>query len=292
MEKFILSTDTCADRYKSDYNQNNIKYIEMKFIEESIIHSDNYNSEKEYANFYANLAKGIQYSTSGLNFAEVEEYFKSILENTNLDIVHISLSSGLSLTCGVVKSVAEQLNSVYKNKIYVVDSLSATCGENLVLETALNCRNNVLDAKTTVEICNDIVNHLDVSFFVSDMDCLKRGGRINGFSAMIGKLANIRPEIIFDEEGKLKVIAKHLGTKKALNSLFSKFKQNYSKELNSSVYIAYTDNKDLAMDLQNLIIAIAPAVKINLQQIGPVIGSHTGSSAIGLVFAGQKKRFK
>lgn len=53
-------------------------------------------------------------------------------------------------------------------------------------------------------------------FTVDDLNHLKRGGRISAVEAIVGTALNIKPILSVDGEGKLTVMAKVRGSRKAL----------------------------------------------------------------------------
>lgn len=290
MSQFLLSTDTTCDAFKSELKNNHIEYIPMSFICDGEIYQDDFDKPEDYLAFYQSIESGKLYTTTGLNHTEVKEYFTRLLDTYHQDIVHLSLSSGLSLTCGLVKQVAKELNETHTEKIYVVDSLSATIASKYLLEYLKQFRDEGMTAIEAYSKINDYVEHLDVSFFVSNLDCLRRGGRISGAAAMIGKVLSIRPMLEIDKEGKLQVIGKCMGDKKALKSMIDRFKERYDQKEHPPVFIAYANNEALKNELQSMLLAIDPTLKIISGYIGPVIGSHTGGQIVGMGYLSEKER--
>jgi DegV family protein with EDD domain len=260
----------------------------MPVISQSESFKDDFENEKEYNNFYAKIAKGEVFKTASLNSVELTEHFLSLLK-LEKDIIHFSISSGLSLTHSVAKEVADKLNAESKNKIYIVDTLSATQGQNLLVHYAIDLRDAGVFPHEAFDKISSAVNNLDVSFFVTDFDCLKRGGRIGGAQAVIGKLVGIRPILDFDKLGKLRVVQKVIGNKKALLALSSKL-EDYDEQMGLPIFIAHTGEMNLVEGLQAEITKLYPNAKVIKNYIGPTIGAHVGNNALGLVFLGKKER--
>lgn len=281
MNKFVLSTDTTCDAFKTELKSRGIEYIPMCFISDGEIHYDDFDKNEDYLGFYQSIDQGKMYNTTGLNHMEVEEYFTKLIDTYHQDIVHLCLSSGLSLTCGLVKQVANHFNEIHKEQIYVVDSLAATQASYYLLHFLQKYRDEGFSAVDAYSRINNDVEHLDVSFFVSNLDCLRRGGRISGAAAMIGKMLSIRPMLEIDEQGKLQVIGKYMGDKKALKYIVDRLKVRYDQKAHPPVFIAYTDNLSLKDELESMIHAFDPTIEILSGYIGPVIGSHTGGGALG-----------
>jgi len=279
--QFIISTDTCADEMKSFYVENHIYYLPMRFICDNVEKEDDFNSEEKYKDFYERQNAGKQFSTSASNLEEFQAFFKNILEKEKKDIVHFCLSSGLSGTCQNAKMVAEEINQTSKNKVFVIDSLTATSAISILLRCAMEYRDKGMSAKEAYEQSLNNLKHTSASFFLTDLDTLRKGGRISGASAVIGKLANIRPCLIINAEGKLEVVAKVIGTKKAVQFLEDRLKLYDGV---SPIFIVYAENEALANEMMERLKIQYPKANIQKKLLGPVICSHTGPSLIGLGF--------
>lgn len=285
---FIISADSCVDELKENHQKEQVHIIPMTFLTDDETFKDDFSSLEEYKLFYDKISSGIIFKTASLNAVEVEEFFSKLLLDEK-DIIHISLSSGVSVTYNVVKSVADRLNETNRHKIYVLDSLSATQGQNLLLKMAQIYREKDLSTHEVFEKLKWAVMHLSVNFFVTDFDCLKRGGRVSGVQALIGKFAGIGPVLDFDLSGKLRVVAKVIGNKKALVTISENLK-NYDIESKTPIMIAHTGNYDVVAELENTVKTMYPHVEIMKRYIGPTIGSHTGAGALGLVFLQKGER--
>ena len=288
MEKFILSTDTCCDELKSNLTKNKIEYIKMSYICEGEIYEDNFDSADEYKYFYDEMKKGKVYSTTGLNPFQLKEYFQAILKKSKLDILHVSLSSGLSLTCNVALQVANEINETSKNKIYILDSKSATQGQNAILCYATLLRDCGKTAKETKDILDKEIQRLNVSFFLGDLEALKRGGRISGAQAAIAKMIQLRPVLKFDQNGQLQVIEKAMGSKKAIRSLFDRFAKKHDPSSPIPIFLTYAGDPANMNELRGLIEERFGITNIIIGPVGPVICSHTGPSLTGIIYLEKK----
>ena len=282
MSKFILSTDSGCDEFKTNLKKMDISYIPLCYIEGDIVHFDDYSTIEDYLFFYNELRQGKQFKTAGLNPYDLEEYFKGLL-TSGKDVVHLTLSSGLSGTYEVTRGVAERLNQENENKIYVVDSKSATGGQSFILGALRKFRDSNLSAQEAFEQIKEVVDNLNVIFFVADLETLKRGGRISPLSATLGKVLQVKPLLQFDKEGKLQVVDKIMGSKKAIMKLTDKLSKNNIKE-HTPIYLTHSDNIAMVSELVKLIETKVSNPVIIKNYIGPVIGSHTGPELLAIMF--------
>ncbi|MEG1499690.1 MAG: DegV family protein, partial [Clostridia bacterium] len=188
MTKFTLSTDSSCDELKNNLKKVDIHYIPLVYIYNDEAFEDNFTTQEEYQFFYNEEKQSKFFTTAGLNPAMLEEYFENLLKEHKMDVVHVSLSSGISGSFDIAQTVVQRLNEKNENKIYLIDSKSATSGTKLVLNLARKCRDDEMTAKATADFVNEKIKSMTTNFFVCDLDHLRRGGRLSSFQAVIGKM--------------------------------------------------------------------------------------------------------
>jgi DegV family protein with EDD domain len=170
--------------------------------------------------------------------------------------------------------------------IYIVDSLGATGGQNMLVDRGIMLREQGLTAKEVFEDLSEYAKNINYIVMANDLFHLRRGGRITAATAMVGSLLNIKPHFIFNREGKLAVIDKVKGVTKSLRSMV-KYMQVTAKDLDSQViYTAHAGGYEIMEQLLDILKTEQPNNKIKQCYIGPIIGSHTGPGTIGLAFIG------
>lgn len=294
MAKFTISTDSCVDSYKTQLEKNNIRYIILKRIVNGNEIEEMYDNEKEYEKFYEELKKGALPITSQLNLYELHEYFLDILNNTDGDIIHISLSSGLSGTYENAKKAAEDLNAtLFERKIYVFDSLSASRGIAMLVDRLMEYRDNNVDAKTAVEKLEHIRAHQQSWVTVGSLFHLKRGGRISMIKAAIGTLINLKPIIVINSKGKLVVENTVKGTKKTISYFLDKIQKFGVEKIDNffdkPIYLIHSCEYEFAKEVETAILEKYPTAKINIGLIGPIIGTHVGEGSVAILFEGAQR---
>jgi len=295
MKNFIVSTDSCVDLHKSYLEKHGVYYIIMKRVLNGKEVGEIFNSEKEFDAFYEALKKGAKPTTVAINPFELEEHFKKILakEKTG-DIIHIPLSSGLSVTCENAIKVAEQMNKTLTNrKIYIIDSLLATGGMDMHVDELIALRDAGKTTKEAVKQIETIRDRQQAWVIMSDLFHLRRGGRISGVKATIGTILNIKPIIIVNHKGKLVIENKMRGTANAINYLLSKLETLGEKALpdflDKTVYVMRTSSNPMFDELVAAIKKKYPGIKLKQGIVGPIIGTHLGCGGAAVVFQGAKR---
>ena len=172
--------------------------------------------------------------------------------------------------------------------MYAVDPLTATVGQGLLASIAADCRDKGMTAKATYEYIMGLRQHVQHCIIPDDLLYLKKGGRVSSASAMVGTMLSIKPMLTFDEEGKLKVVEKCKGMKKAFSKVIECMSIAPVSSLNK-VVVVHTNNYEGARELALLIesrLGVKPAITI----MGPVIGSHVGPGSVSCCWISEKTR--
>lgn len=289
MDGFTLSTDSACDEYKSVLAKNNVSYVPLTFTIDGVTYDDNFDCDEQYKSFYNRLYEKKMPTTSQISPAIHAEYFSSLIAKGAENIVHLTLSSGLSNTYNsAVMAAAEVMEAHPGVGIYIVDSLSATQGQNFVLDCAIKVRNAGLKAKKAAdEIRREalLVHHW---FYANDLFHLCRGGRVSAVSAALGSILKIKPVLIINDEGKLAVVHKAKGTRNALK-FFTEQYEKYAADVKGDVFIPSADSMDVAEEFKAEL-ADTYGAKVKIGWVGPVIGAHVGGGMLGFIFRSKTGR--
>jgi DegV family protein with EDD domain len=292
MAKFIISVDTSADMYKDFMEKNKIHYLVMKRVLEGKEIGEVYNSDKDFDNFYEELKKGALPTTVAVNSFEAKEHFEKILaEEKEGDIIHLPLSSGLSVTYDNTRIAAEELNATLKGrKIHVLNSFSVTLLTEILVHKLLELRDKGGSVEDAIKTILNISSHLQAYVIVSDLFHLKRGGRISGLKAAIGSMLGIKPVIIVNPEGRLVINNRPKGLRNAVKYVLDqvaeygeKAKPDFAK---GKIYVVYTSKGEVNDALTEAVKAAYPSATVVSTRIGPIIGTHVGGGAAAVVFEG------
>lgn len=294
MEQFTLSTDSTCDLYHDFIVENGIAFVPLTFtVEKNGVMEDRldaFTRYEQYVDFYNELRAGAFSRTSMLNYESHLKHFMRLAKEGAKDVVHFTISSGLSPTKTVARKAAEEVKKQYPDfSLYVVDPLTATVGQGALVRIALKCRNEGKSAKEAHDFCNSLRQHIQHFIVADDLSYLKKGGRISPFAAAVGGMLNIKPIITFNREGKLEPLAKVKGQRKALSFIKQKLETEGPDPAYNYLFIVHTDNEPAAKELEAYVVerfGFEPYVSI----MGPVIGSHVGPGAIALGYLSKSER--
>lgn len=286
MRKFVISTESNADLSKEFVKKHHICVIPHYYTVDDIVYGDD--CELTTKEFYDAMRQRKKAATMASNPSVILEKFKQIA-NEGCDILHISFSSALSGGYGNIVMVANEVKECYSDlSIEVIDTRSASIGEALMIEKALQMQRDGATLSETAAAIRELIPHICVQFTVDDLNHLYRGGRLSKASAVLGTLVNIKPILYIDDAGKLLMLDKTRGRKKSFGMLVDNMEKRLGSFADRQIVIgiAHGDCEEDAHYLKDLIRKRLGYENFMIRPIGPSIGAHSGPGAVGLVFLG------
>lgn len=284
---FIIATDSTCDLPKEMLRAMNVESRDMLYYVNDVEYGKDEANQLEFHEFYENMRNGARTSTSMIN-EETAHTFLTELLSQGKNILYLAFASALSGTYDNFKRVADELNAQNENKIYVVDSKSASGGEGLFVTLVANKRQSGASFEETCEYADSVRDRVLHYFVVDDLKYLARGGRLSKGSAFFGNMLNIKPVLHVDEIGRLIPIKKVIGRKKSLKALVNKMEERYNKE-SDIVYITHGDCYDDAKYVADEIYEKF-GLQAKILPLSYVIGSHSGPGTVALFFTGDDRK--
>ncbi len=276
--KLVIESSSDIDKKEAEKLGMTMLPIPITFGEEEFLDGVDINNEQ----FYEKLVKSSDLpKTSMINAYRFEEVFKECVDNGD-EVIAIILSSRLSGTYNAAKTAAEN----FVDKVFVVDSLSATAGIKILIEYALRLIDEGKSAKEIFEILEKKKQKVQIRAMVDTLKYLKKGGRVSPLVAFAGELMGIKPMAALID-GKVEVIGKVIGLKKATNFINAELEKIGGIDFDMPFYAIYSGN-DLTK-INNYIndnSQLWNCGKENVRKncIGATIGTHVGPGAIGIAF--------
>ncbi|MEA4898004.1 DegV family protein [Bacillota bacterium Meth-B3] len=281
---YTIVVDATIDLPEELFPQVQVIPMQVQIGADTLSHASNW-SEQQSEAFYARLRAGELPSTSQISPYAYEQAFERALEGGG-DALYLGLSSGLSDTVAqaqlAANAVAERCRG---QRVVVVDSLSATYGETLMLEAALDNRARGMTAEENARWLAEHRHEFATWFTVEDLMYLRHGGRISSAAALLGSALRIMPILRIDESGKLPVVEKIQGRKSAIKQLVRRMEKHISAHARK-VYVIHADVPEEAELLRRLAQHARPDAQVIVGGLGPVIGGHVGPGVLALAFRG------
>ena len=293
MGNFVLCCDSTADLSKEHFERRDIHYVCFHFFLDGKEYFDDLGQSVPFDQFYQAMADGAETSTSQVNVDEYINFWKPMLEEGK-DILHLCLSSGISGTINSAVNAARILEEDYPDrKIYVVDSLGASSGYGLIMETLADKRDEGMDLEELHTWVEEHKLNMHHWFFSTDLTFFVKGGRISTASGWFGGMLNICPLMNMDNEGHLVPRFKIPGKKKVVREIVKKMGEfaDGGYEYAGKCFISNAGCYDDARAVADLIEEQFPNLngKVVINSVGTTIGSHTGPGTVALFFWGSKR---
>ena len=293
MREYVISCCSTADLTEEHFKKRNLSYICFHYELDGKQYPDDLGKSIPFDQFYKAMQQGAQTKTSQINAEEFIEYFEKILKDGK-DILHLCLSSGISGVMNSALLAKQELEEKYPDqKILIVDSLAASSGYGLLMDKLADLRDEGMTIEELYEWANTHKQNLHHWFFSTDLTFFIRGGRISKTAGAIGGLLNICPLLNVDYEGKLVPRFKIRTKKKVIRAIVDKMEEfaedglDYSGKCYISQSACYEDARQVADLVEQRFPKLNGKVEIN--NIGTTIGSHTGPGTVALFFWGKKR---
>ncbi len=293
MSNFVLSCCSTADLTAKHLKERNVFFAQFHYFMDDVEYADDMGQSLSSADFYAAMEKGAEVRTSQVNVEEFTQYFDAFL-SAGQDVLHLSLSSGLSGSYNSARIAAEILQEKYpQRKLYIVDTLGASAGVGLMVETLADMR----DAGADIDELHDWIeaHKLEMHhwFTASDLTWFVKGGRITKAAGWFGTALRICPVLNMDYAGRLIPRFKIRGTQKALKELVNQMEEAAvnNGDYEGKCFLSHSNCEEFARTVAEDIEKRFPLLngKVGIYNIGTTIGCHTGPGTVAVFFWGKPR---
>ena len=236
--------------------------------------------------FYQHLRNGKSATTAAVNVQQFIDLFEGVLQEGS-DVLYIGFSSGLSTTYQSAEIAAVDLREKYPDRsIITIDSLCGSCSQSLLVCCACYMQQEGKSMEEVARWVREYGPKVNTFVVVDDLNHLKRGGRVSAASAVLGSMLSIKPIIVVNNEGKLINTDKARGRKGGLEKALVSMEERKPAEGYEHVFLAHSDCIEGANQLADMVRSKFGTEHIEILDIGPVIGAHTGPGTVVAAFIG------
>lgn len=280
----IIITDSCSDLPLEYVKKRDLPILSFTFNYMGEDRKDDLGQTLSYTDFYNGIREGHMSTTSQVNSHTYVDFFRPYVE-LGKPIIYMCFSSALSGSYNNAVMARQMLLEEYPEaSISIIDTLSASMGQGLLVHLALELRDQGFGYKEIIEWIENNKRRLAHWFTVDDLEHLRRGGRLSGAAAFIGSILSIKPILHVDSEGRLVPVSKVKGRKKSLKSLLEKMQETAVNPEQQTIFISHGDAPEDANYLADMLRDQLGVKNILINHIGPVIGSHSGPGTVALFF--------
>lgn len=270
MEKIRIITDSASDFPKPYPDNLTVIPLSIRFGDEEFKDG----VDISYQEFFERLAASPELpKTSLIPPTEFEAAFDAA-EAAGETVVAVLLSSKLSGTCQSARIAADG-----RDNVYVVDSVNATLGEQLLVKYALRLAEQGKNAADIAQELERAKSNIRLMGVIDTLDYLRKGGRISKTVAFVGGVLSVKPVLAL-VDGEVILIGKARGSHSG-NSFLMKEVQKTGIDFSMPYSLGYTgtDAARLQQFMQDSS-QLWEGREIPISTVGAAIGTHLGPGGV------------
>lgn len=271
MSKIRIVTDSTAYITRELAEQHQISIVPLSVTFSGVTQEEGFPGEFE--EFYRQLESSKEFpTTSQPSISAFASVYEEILAEGN-EIITIVISEKLS---GTFNSASAAAAMTAADRITVIDSETTVHNLKLLVMRAWELAEQGCSREEITAVIEKEKKQMQVNLSADTLEYLKRGGRLSAAQAAIGSFLNVKP-VIGLVNGKLEAVAKVRGRSKAIEYIIDNVPENVSQ-----IAVLHILCPDEARQVQQRLQAKFPHIKVDIDEIGPVIGSHLGPRGLGI----------
>ncbi|MBQ9989482.1 MAG: DegV family protein [Lachnospiraceae bacterium] len=278
MQKVAIMTDSNSGITQKEGKELGISVLPMPFLMDEETYFEDITLTQE--DFYTRLKGDSNISTSQPSPESVTKMFDELLKEYDA-VVHIPMSSGLSGSCQTAHMLAQD----YEGKVEVVNNQRISVIQRQAVLDAIQL---VKAGKTAAEIRQILEEdklNCSVYIMLDTLYYLKKGGRITPAAAALGTILKLKPVLTIQGD-KLDAFAKartsSQGKKLMINAIKNDIDTRFGGITNVRLQIAYTYDKEAAMQFKAEVEQEFPGMDIVLDPLSLSVACHIGPGALAL----------
>lgn len=277
MVKFIV--DSTFGLTKAFADEHDVKVVSLTITLDGKEYNDGF--REDWDAFYSDYAKSKSIAkTSQPSPKMFMNAIDAVYENDpDSDIIILTIGDRLS---GTISSAQIATLQYPHKRIAAIDSYNASVSAFMVLQELIDAQANGADFDELVALANDVRTRGSIIFVPATLTELARGGRVNKLLSHIGNVLKIKPVFEY-ANNELSVVAKTLGTNRAISMAISKMPAKYDR-----IALCYIGDDRLIDQTKQLLSNALGINEIDAYPMCPVGGAHIGIGTVGIVTLASK----
>lgn len=285
-ETYKIVTDACSDIIPEYADKEGILVIPMEVVmTDGFKFNATYdNAEVPLENFYHKVEGGLMSSTTAVTPQAYLDFFRPLLQDGN-DILYNCFTSGMSSTYNNALLVQEQLKEEFPDrKLLIVDSRGATGGMGYQTYFAALNRDQGMSIEDNARWLENTRLHINYTWTVSDLNHLRRGGRLTNIAAFAGTLLQLKPVGDINDDGQLVALGTVRGRRSSLKRLADIMAARIDVSADKPVLICHCECAEDAEFLKQKLLETGKTKEVIIGRVGPVVGTHLGPTGITVYY--------
>ena len=228
---------------------------------------------------YTDSGKGVC-GTAAVSVGDYLDFFASALEEYDA-VVHLTISSTMSSCYQNAVQAAQE----FPGKVFPVDAQNLSTGIGLLALLGCELAASGTDAREIAETLTQKREKLDVSFVLSTLHYLHKGGRCSGIAALGANLLQLKP-CIEVADGKMQVGKKYRGSLLKCQLAYVRDRLAEQDKLDHRrIFFTHSGlDEESRSAILSAIAETGPWEEILVTQAGGTIAGHCGPQCMGVLF--------
>lgn len=275
MVKQVIVTDSTSDLPQSYLKENAIHVIPLNLTINGKSYVDQVDiTSSEYIDY---LEQDADVKTSQASIGEIINVYEK-LGKDDVEIISIHLSSGLS----GMYNTAYQASQMVDANVTVIDSKSISNGLAYQIKHIVELIEEGTSTSDIVDSVKKLQDNTKLFVVIGQLNQLIKGGRISKTKGLIGNIMKIKP-IGTLNDGKLELVHNARTQNTSINYLKKEISEFIENHKLKSVGITHANAMDFVDNVKNTFTEAFNFHNYDVNVTTPVISTHTGKGAIGLV---------
>lgn len=281
MTKQIIVTDSTSDLSQDYLTQHNIHVVPLSLTIDGQSYVDQIDiSSKDYIQ---RIEENADVKTSQPPIGKFIELYEQ-LGQEDVEIISIHMASGLSGTY----QTALQASDMVDANVTVIDSKSISFGLGYQIQRLVELVNTNLSTNEIVTKIQELQKNIKLFVVIGQLNQLIKGGRISKTKGFIGNIMKIKP-IGTLEDGYLEIVHNSRTQNSSIQYLKKEISEFIDKHKIKSIGVAHANVIEFVEKLKTQFDDAFGKHEYDVNVTTPVVTTHTGQGAIGLVVVREAK---
>ena len=276
--KTVIVTDSSCDLSDEQLAKYGIRMISLRVVCQNAEYRDRIDIQED--ELYELLTRELPKTSLPLP-EDVTSLYEELAQSGVTDVIHLSISSGLSGTFNMVRMITEDFQD--RMNIHMVDSKTLSTGLGMMVLEAARALEGGATPDEAVAAAQSVRKTQLGMFVIRTLEFLRKGGRIGLVEGVVGILLQIKPIIFVNDDGVYQTMAKARGYKSAVDTMIQEAKRFFG---GAKIRLSVVNGKaqaDAEALLERLKGELAVQDDAFIAKVSPVLAIHTGPGLLGIV---------
>ena len=276
--KTVIVTDSSCDLNDGLLSRYGIRMISLRVVCQNAEYRDRIDIQED--ELYELLTRELPKTSLPLP-EDVTALYESLAQEGATDVIHFSISSGLSGTYNMVRMIAQDFED--RMRIHMVDSRTLSMGLGMMVLAAARALEEGASPEEAVERAQTVRSNQLGMFVIRTLEYLRKGGRIGRVEGVVGSLLQIKPIIYVNNEGVYETLAKARGYKSAVDTMVGEVRRFIGGAKAELSVVNGRAREEAEKLLERLRGEMDVAEGACVMSVSPVLAIHTGPGLLGIV---------